>query len=137
MSQYASTIRTSYFKVRSPRDFEKFCDRFGLNVIRNSAQGRPNLHGFAATNSEQSLMSCFYDQEASADVEADIFLDDLSKHLCPGWTAIITEIGADGTNVLKGRAVALSAEGETRTADLYDIYELAKELGGTSTPCEG
>ena len=136
MPQYASTIRTSYFRVRNAHAFETFCERFGLSVIKKTSPGAPNLHGFIVTGSEHSLMTSFYEEKTGDDIEADIFLDDLSKHLSPGWTAIIMEVGGDDTSVQKGRAVALNDEGESKTTDLRDIYELAKELGGTSTACE-
>lgn len=136
MSQYTSTIRTSYFRVRNTRAFEIFCERFGLSVIKKPSPGAPGLHGFSVTGSEHSLMTSFYEEKTGEDVEADIFLNDLSKQLSPGWTTIIMETGGDDTIVLKGRAIALNDEGETRTIDLRDIYEAAKELGGTSTACE-
>lgn len=137
MSQYTSTIRTSFFRVRSPRSFKQLCERFGLDPDeKESAEHGCRLHAFTLREGEQSLTSSFHDHAASEDVDAEIFLEELSRELADGWTAVITEVGADDLLVLKGRATAVNWLGDTRSVDLYDIHTLARELGGTSTPCE-
>lgn len=138
MPQYVSTIRTSFFGVRNPAEFKKFCDRFGLDVEdRDSSEHATKLYAFTQERGEQSLKSSFYDEGRADDIDADTFLEELSRQLAEGWTAIITEIGTAGIEVVKGRATALSWRGETRVVDLHDIHKLAQELAGKITLCEG
>lgn len=124
MANYHARIRSNYFKVKDADAFAAFCNRLDLEIIRDERD--PTRYGFMG-DSDQGAPTGYYDPETDQFVEVDFF-NELADHLVPGEVAVYQEIGYEKFCFLSGYAVAVNSEGETRTVDIDDIYDLAKEL---------
>lgn len=137
MANYVAFSRSSYFKVRDKEDFEKFCEKWGIELLSKTTK-EETLYGFIGPD-EWGIPSAYYDKETDDmvyDEEGDGFLKDLAKQLDPEWVAIFQEIGYEKMRYLVGYSVAVKANGEIEYTDMRDIYKSAFVADKQHTLCE-
>jgi len=132
MATYTAFVRSNYFEVRDATEFEAFCKKWDIELIRGGADDA--LFGFLG-NGDSGIPSTYYDSDKGDWLDGD-FLKDLSTHLAAGWVAIVREIGYEKMRYLVGCSVAINWLGDTLEVSLDDIYEDAKRLGKLITHCE-
>lgn len=68
----------------------------------------------------------YYDTEIDAD---HTYMEDiLQRHLADGEVGVLVEAGFEKMRYAAGYAVAINNQGERRTVNIDEIYDLAKEL---------
>lgn len=132
MSNYYSTTRTNYFKVKDSEAFTKELE--GVDGIEALNEG--NEFVLLATG-DAGFPSVRYVQTEEGEVDVDFDVIDLvSKHLADEQVAIFMEAGSEKLRYIHGHAIAVNNKGETRQIYLSDIYKLAEQLGSEITPVE-
>ena len=126
MADWTQT-RSNYFRVRSPRNFRRFCRRYGLQVISDDLRERlqNRRYGFI---SDEAIPTGRTDAKGEW-IETD-FLGELSKHLVRGEVAVVMEVGSEKMRYLIGYACAVNWKGERIQLALTDIYRRAKQTFG-------
>ena len=125
MSNYISTARSNYFKVKDLEEFKDFCDRFGGTVELGSAG--TNKEGKHCVIFHDGIPSDVYDEQLEEQVDLDI-LQEIAKHLPVGEVAILMECGLEGQRSINGYAMAVNSKGEFRDVGIDSIYKMAEEL---------
>jgi hypothetical protein len=126
MSVYISQSRSNYFHVRSPRNFRRFCSRYGLELIRDGPRGQlTKRHGFVA---HEAIPTGHADAKGEW-IETD-FIGELAQQLARGEVAIVMEAGSEKMRYLIGYACAVNWKGERIQVALTDIYRRAKQTFG-------
>ena len=139
MANYYEQARSSYFEVKSVEDFEDFCEIWSLESIRKKTDDSKTLYGFLAHEGimepdEDSVENILCEEDGSPS-----FAKELARQLKEGWVAIIMGNGYEKMRYLTGFATAISAcdahgNYEEKSVSLEDIYDLAKDMGN-STSC--
>lgn len=81
-----------------------------------------------------NVMKAMQDAEEIWGVEGN-FIDfdiekELAEHLAEGQVAVLVEVGAEGTQVLTGRAIAVAWDGRKTDVYIDEIYNRAEKLFG-------
>ena len=126
MADYIAQTRSNYFRVRSPRQFRRFCRRYGLEVIRDDPRGRlRQRYGFIAY---EAIPTGRTDAQGEW-IETD-FVGELAQQLARREVAVVMEVGSEKMRYLIGYACAVNGKGERIQLALTDIYRRAKETFG-------
>lgn len=132
MADYVPFCRSSYFKVKYPEAFKRFCEDCGIELITQDSEADGTLYGFL---SDHGVPCYAHDEKTGEDRDID-FLAELASHLAPGWVAIGQEIGYEKYRYLVGCAFAVNSKGRVRQISIESIYGRAKKLGERMTRCE-
>jgi hypothetical protein len=137
MANYYGAARSNYFAVKDETAFRASLPMH-LTVVTNKPEpGEPQR--FALLSDEPDgggWPASVYDEDTDDYVDIDVAVF-VSEHLADGEVAVFMEAGAEKLRYIVGHAVAINGAGETRTVNLNDIYELARELGPNVTEAEG
>lgn len=129
MATYVGLARSSYAKVKDPQAFERFCRRWGVEMIEGiylpPEGAQEKVYGFLCR--EASGLPG-YPAEGEED-EAD-FLAELSGHLAEGWAFEVREIGYEAMRYLIGASHIVLWTGDIYTLSLDEASALAKEKLG-------
>jgi len=150
MANYCATARSNYFRVKSKQKFLEWVasiPSLGVWEEEEPANGwrgrrvdwKTGSDYFAICSScpdSGSWPSVLYCEETDECTEIDV-LDELSKHLDEGSTAVLFEVGAEKMRYVHGSANAVNSVGDVKWVTLDFIYSEAKEtLGGEITKAE-
>lgn len=128
MAQYFGTARTNYFLVKDEEAFKAEMEKFEVSVNTQTIDDQ-NLYSLIDNDPDGGGMPwSFYNDETEEHEDIE-WSDILGKHLADGQVCVLMESGAEKHRYISGYAVAFNNKGETRSINLNDIYDLAKELG--------
>lgn len=108
MADYKAYARSSYFKVKNPKAFEAFCNKWGISIITKDVDGE-TLHGFLC---QEGMPTSYWDGKVK----------ELSKHLDPDWVAVFQEIGSENLRYLVGYSCLVDSMGNITTTNINSIY---------------
>lgn len=128
MANYYGFARTNYFRVKDATAFKNEVDTMHDLKLVGGADGMVGL----LSNDESGWPTSRWN-EAAADYEDTDWEAFFMRHLADEEVAIVMEIGNEKMRYLNGYATAYNNRGATRTIGLYQIYELAKDLGKNIT----
>lgn len=134
MSNYVSTARSNYFRVKDREAFEAWLNTVcyqELSIIEKDTD--PLLVGLNATNGDCSGFALSYEDDNG---EEQSLLEGLAQHLAEGEVAILVEAGAEKCRYVSGFAVAVMADPTAESGhkvlevSLNDIYKLVESQWG-------
>jgi len=130
MANYTGKGRTNYFKVKD------------LDAFIEAISQLPVEYHFDAKGEALMVMdddpdgggwnNGYWDEETGEWEEIDL-AKIIAEHLCDEEVAVILEVGSEKYRYLSGYAEAVNNRGESRSVNLNQIYNLAKELGSHIT----
>jgi hypothetical protein len=124
MSSYEAMASSNYFRVRDLRRFRTAVAATRLPLrIESAIEGGDILLRLtceAADGWPKRTADGWYDFDVA---------DFVAPHLADGWVAIFEEIGHETSRYVNGYAVAVNNLGQKREVGLYEINDLAKQLG--------
>lgn len=124
---FNTLVRSNYFKVQDPAEFELWCRRLEMETIHQQDEEHGALVGFRLFASDVPSQVQDLESGEPRDVE---FWDELSQHLLPGEIAIVECAGNDGTDV-EGWCLMVDSMGRYIGISLSDFYYTrSKELTG-------
>ncbi len=133
MANYIAAARSNYFAVTDRAAFDAAIARFGdLSVVENEYGEDKTLVGVLANEGDGAGWPLSYTNDEDESVEADLAAV-IAEHLAPGHVAVLMEAGAEKLRYIHGNAVAINSDGERRSIDLREIYQLGRELGSHVT----
>ena len=136
MANYYATARSNYFKVKDLEAFSAWCESVGGLQIIHGSEDKQGLVFLTVDEMDGGGWPTSRINPETEEPEDLDFLVELSKHLEPGWVAIIMEVGSEKLRYLNGWAAAVNPEGKTKEVSLDHIYKLAEEMGPNVTRAE-
>jgi hypothetical protein len=133
MANYYESARSNYFFVKDVDAFKAELDGSGLGIESRKVGELTQVGLFASE--ENGFPFEKYDQETYDSTELD-WADIFKRHLVENQVAIIMGAGAEKLRYISGWAIAYNNKGESKSINLGDIYDLAKELGSEITRAE-
>lgn len=130
MANYYESARSNYFFVKDIEAFEAELNGSGLEIITKKIGDLTQVCLLA--DMENGFPSEKYDPDTFDSTELD-WKDIFKRHLVDNQVAIIMGAGAEKLRYIIGWAIAFNNKGESKSIDLNDIYDLAKELGSEVT----
>jgi len=129
MANYYESARSNYFFVKDIEAFETELDGSGLEISTKKI-GDLTQVCLLADMENGFPFEKYDDNYDSTELDwADIF----KRHLADNQVAIIMGSGAEKLRYITGWAMAFNNKGESKSINLDDIYDLAKELGSEVT----
>lgn len=142
MANWIGVARSNYFHVADRDAFDDMIAPIrnaGLEVV--SKGGDPTWIALIAD--DENGWPSEYEPEDENDPQADAFgmvqfdiAEIVAPFLVDGEVAIFMETGFEKAKYVTGVTVAINNKGERRRVDLYDIYDLAREIGSYLTKAE-
>lgn len=130
MANYYESARSNYFFVKDIEAFEAELNGSGLEITKKTIGDLTQVCLLA--DMENGFPSEKYDPDTFDSIELD-WADIFKRHLVDNQVAIIMGAGAEKLRYIIGWAIAFNNKGESKSIDLNDIYDLAKELGSEVT----
>jgi hypothetical protein len=129
MANYYESARSNYFFVKDIEAFEAELNGSGLEISTKKI-GDLTQVCLLADMENGFPFEKYDDNYDSTELDwADIF----KRHLADNQVAIIMGSGAEKLRYITGWAMAFNNKGESKSINLDDIYDLAKELGSEVT----
>jgi hypothetical protein len=129
MANYYESARSNYFFVKDIEAFEAELNGSGLEISTKKI-GDLTQVCLLADMENGFPFEKYDDNYDSTELDwADIF----KRHLAENQVAIIMGSGAEKLRYITGWAMAFNNKGESKSINLDDIYDLAKELGSEVT----
>lgn len=133
MANYECATRTNYFHVKNADAFREFMQRVvsdegTVGLWEEKDQSSNPIFGFGCYGSIIGVRSQNADDEDD-DLDYDVFVDELAKHVAIDDAAIIFESGHEKLRYLTGTAIVVTRN-ERKYIDVEDIAatEAAKIL---------
>ena len=139
MANYYASSRTNYFKVRDELEFENWLGTTNMEILHTEVDAHGNcLTALVPTapDGEGWSLTIWEDDEGYQYEEERDLVQELAKHLEPGWVAIFMEAGAEKLRYVSGFAIAVNSDGNVLQLSLNDIYKQAEGMGEHITPAE-
>lgn len=120
MATYVCQARSSYAKMKDPKGFEDFCERYGFELISRDTADGDKLYGFL-----------IYDGGIPAEMELEPGklvdpLDELAQLLADDWAIEIVEVGYENMRYLIGVSVIVLWNGQRFWYALSDAADAAR-----------
>ncbi len=129
MANYYESARSNYFFVKDIEAFKSELNGSGLEISTKKS-GDLTQVCLLADMENGFPFEKYDDNYDSTELDwADIF----KRHLVDNQVAIIMGAGAEKLRYISGWAIAYNNKGESKSINLDDIYDLAKELGSEVT----
>ncbi len=129
MANYYESARSNYFFVKDIEAFEAELNGSGLEISTKKIGDLTQVCLLA--DMENGFPFEKYDDNYDS-TELD-WSDIFKRHLADNQVAIIMGSGAEKLRYITGWAMAFNNKGESKSINLDDIYDLAKELGSEVT----
>lgn len=129
MANYYGQARTNYFEVKDAEAFVEEMKNYPVEVITKE-EGEKTLYGFMDANHDGAGLSwSTWDDEADDEIEIN-WIEIIRKHVAPGWSAILMEVGSEKYRYLNAYALIVTESGY-KEINLEDFaHDIAyKELG--------
>jgi hypothetical protein len=112
MANYYGQARTNYFKVNDAEAFVAEMSAFPVQVITDEhKETGETLYGFMDDNPDGAgLPWSTWDDETDDEIEIN-WIEVLQKHVAPGWSAILMEVGAEKYRYLNAYALVVTESG--------------------------
>jgi len=107
---HRAQFSTSYFKVKDPEDFKRFCRH--LDAHWDTKEDLVRLYRDSRIPSE------LYDYKTDTEID---FLDMLAELMTPGQVMVLMETGFAGMGDLSAQACILESDGSRQWVDLVEI----------------
>jgi hypothetical protein len=130
MANYYESARSNYFLVKDIEEFKKVADTIsGVELV-----SQPDKEGntLVALIGDGEFWPNYLESEDGDELEIE-WEEIFKTHLADDQVAIIMGSGAEKLRYISGWAVAFNNKGESKSINLDDIYDLAKELGSKIT----
>ena len=136
MADYLTVARSNYFKVKSPKEFEKMLGRFGLvpeggNKFAEFEFHRDETGAYCifGYGTNVSINLNLFDESGNVVVDSQgseiTLFKEIRKHLAKGQTAVIEEVGHEKCRYVTGFVAVITSK-KIRGKSLDDA---AGELG--------
>ncbi len=130
MANYYESARSNYFFVKDIEAFKSELNGSGLEISTKKIGDLTQVCLLA--DMENGFPFEKYDPDTFDSTELD-WADIFKRHLVDNQVAIIMGAGAEKLRYISGWAIAYNNKGESKSINLDDIYDLAKELGSKIT----
>lgn len=132
MANYYATARSNYFGVKDVQAFKEWCNKRSLEFWEKSELGDENedsLFAITPLSYDSGAWPIYhYNEETGKDKDFEI-AEEICEHLKDGHVAILIEVGNEKLRYLNGYAIAVNNHGESKSINLNDITDMARELG--------
>lgn len=112
MANYYGQARTNYFRVKDAEAFLAEMSTLPVQVITDEHKDTgETLYGFMDDSHDGAGLSwSTWDDETDEDIEIN-WIEILGKHIAPGWSAILMEVGHEKYRYLNAYAVVVTESG--------------------------
>lgn len=112
MANYYGQARTNYFRVKDAEAFLAEMSTLPVQVITDEHKDTgETLYGFMDDNPDGAGLSwSTWDDDAEDETEVN-WIDILGRHIAPGWSAILMEVGSEKYRYLNAYAVVVTETG--------------------------
>ena len=121
MDEFVEKSRSNYFRVKSGSEFEKLCEKWGLEILHGESGIRAGKFGF--------IISDGYRQKGRS---IHKFKKTLSELLEEEEICIVRTVAyeRDSMNELHARTIAIDSQGRELIVDLDDLYAMVRKEWG-------
>jgi hypothetical protein len=125
MANYYGQARTNYFRVKDAEAFVAEMSKLPVEVITHEdKEAGDTFYGFMDSNDDGSgLPWSTWDDDTEDEIEIN-WIDVLQRHVAPGWSAILMEVGSEKYRYLNAYAVVVTESGYKE----LNLEELAHEV---------
>jgi hypothetical protein len=112
MANYYGQARTNYFRVKDAEAFIAEMSKLPVEVITHEdKEAGDTFYGFMDSNQDGAGLSwSTWDDETDEDTEIN-WIDILQRHVAPGWSAILMEVGSEKYRYFNAYAVVVTESG--------------------------
>ena len=129
MANYYAHARSNYFGVKNEKKFKEWAENRDLDVEVDE----DGLFAIFPSENDDFGGWPYYDNKTDSEID---ICEELSHHLQDEHVAVLQEVGNEKLRYLNGFSLAVNSKGEVKKVDIYDIYELAKNMGKYVTSAE-
>jgi hypothetical protein len=123
MANYASSIRSNYFKVKDLEIFRRVIESFGSVDLQGTWKDDGDYVTLIGNEYSDGWPEILDDEGNEISI-----IDEVATHLQEGQVAVFLEIGQEKMRYFVGHAIAINSKGERQEVSINDIYQLAEEL---------
>jgi len=127
MANYYGQARTNYFRVKDAEAFIAEMSTLPVQVITHEdEEAGDTFYGFMDDSQDGAGLSwSTWDDETDEDIEIN-WIDVLQRHVAPGWSAILMEVGSEKYRYFNAYAVVVTESGH-KELNLEDLaHEVAR-----------
>jgi hypothetical protein len=112
MANYYGQARTNYFRVKDAEAFIAEMSKLPVEVITHEdKEAGDTFYGFMDSNQDGGGLSwTYWDDETDEDTEIN-WIDILQRHVAPGWSAILMEVGSEKYRYFNAYALVVTESG--------------------------
>jgi hypothetical protein len=112
MANYYGQARTNYFRVKDVEAFVAEMSKLPVEVITHEdKEAGDTFYGFMDSNQDGGGLSwTYWDDDTEDEIEIN-WIDILQRHVAPGWSAILMEVGSEKYRYLNAYAIVVTESG--------------------------
>lgn len=127
MANYYGQARTNYFRVKDSEAFLAEMSKLPVEVIAHEdKEAGDTFYGFMDSNDDGSgLPWSTWDDDTEDEIEIN-WIEVLQRHVAPGWSAILMEVGSEKYRYLNAYALVVT-ESDYKELNLEELaHEFAR-----------